>query len=116
MQDNPLAATNKKVFTPNKGFTIMVGDTYVGYLNIGEKKVPVETVKALQKPEVMAAILAKATLEPYNDSDRDMSGISDIIARATLVETASHLEDPTDIAAEIAALTTDLSIEVPTEK
>lgn len=83
MQENPLTSTNKKVFTPNKGFTIMVDDTYIGYLNIGEKKVPAETVKALQDPKVMAAILAKATLEPYNQDDRDMSGIANIIAGAS---------------------------------
>jgi len=83
MQENPTnPLAGKKAFTPNKGFTIMVGDTYIGYLNIGEKKVPAETVKALQNPKVMADILAKATLEPYNDADRDMSGIAGIIAKA----------------------------------
>jgi hypothetical protein len=90
---NPLAG--KKQFTPNKGFTIMVGDTYIGYLNIGEKKVPAETVKALQNPKVMADILAKATLEPYSQEDRDMSGIADIIANAT----TSSIDD--EIAAEL---------------
>ena len=91
-KENPLAG--KKTFTPNKGFTIMVGDTYIGYLNIGEKKVPAETVKALQNPKVRADILAKATLEPYSQEDRDMSGIAGIIANAT----APSVED------EIAAL------------
>lgn len=97
---NPLATSGKKPFTPNKGFTIMVDDTYIGYLNIGEKKVPAETVKALQDPAVMAAILAKATLEPYNQEDRDMSGIADIIAKAS----ASTIEK------EIAALAGDETV------
>jgi len=106
MQDNqnqnPLAG--KKAFTPNKGFTIMVGDTYIGYLNIGEKKVPAETVKALQNPKVMADILAKATLEPYNQEDRDMSGIADIIAKATADEESTETMVDDGIATEIAAL------------
>jgi len=94
---NPLVATNqKKAFVPNKGFKIMVDDTYIGYLNIGEKKVPKETVKALQNPDVMAAILAKATLEPYNEADRDMSGIAGIIAGAT-----ASAETDAEIAAEL---------------
>ena len=110
MQDNPLAATNKKAFTPNKGFTIMVGDTYIGYLNIGEKKVPAATIKALQNPKVMADILAKATLEPYSQVDRDMSGFADIIANATAdAEESTETMNPSadEIADEIAALNKD---------
>jgi len=109
MQDNnPLGTTNqKKAFTPNKGFTIMVGDTYIGYLNIGEKKVPAETVKALQNPKVMADILAKATLEPYSQEDRDMSGIADIIASATATTETLAETEADAVTAEVAALNKD---------
>lgn len=80
---NPLQATNKRA--PNKGFKIWVGDTYIGYLNIGEKNTPPKDVESLQKPAVMKAILAKATLKAYEpDVARDMSGVSDIITTAEI--------------------------------
>lgn len=77
-ENNPLQASTT-TRTPNKGFRVWVGDTYVGYLNIGEKGVDAATVASLQKPDVMAAVLAKADLRPY-DEKRDTSGIDDILA------------------------------------
>jgi len=47
-QTNPLATTTKKAFVPNKGFQIWQGDTYVGYVVIGEKNTPKELVADLQ--------------------------------------------------------------------
>jgi len=86
MQDNPLAATNqKKAFTPNKGHQIWLGDTYVGYIVIGEKNTPKETVADLQEPDGMAAILSMAELRPFKAAeDRDMSSVQEIIEKAKL--------------------------------
>ena len=83
MTENPLVATTKR--TPNKGFRIWVGDTYIGYLNIGEKNVDPMTVSGLQDPAVMTAILAQAELRPYEDEKpRDMSTVNDIIMGAKI--------------------------------
>ena len=84
MQDSPLASTNQKKTKPDtKGFRVMVDDTHIGFLNITENKVDPAIVQSLQKVSVMKAILDKATLEPYNSADRDMSGIAGIIAAAS---------------------------------
>ena len=84
-QTNPLATTNKKTFVPNKGFQIWSGDTYVGYVVIGEKNTPKETVADLQDSDNMAAVLSMAELRPFKPAeDRDMSSVSDIIAEAKL--------------------------------
>lgn len=67
----------------NKGFTIHVDDTYVGFLTIGEKNVPAATVKALQEADNMKAVLAKADLRPYQEKpDVDTKGVMDIIGEA----------------------------------
>lgn len=85
-QVNPLAATNqKKTFTPNKGHQIWAGDTYVGYIVIGEKNTPADVVTNLQEPDSMAAILAMAELRPFKAAeDRDMTSVQDIIEKAKL--------------------------------
>jgi len=84
MQDNnPLATTNKKPFVPNKGFQIWSGDTYVGYVVIGEKNTPKETVEALQQADNMAAVLAMAELRAFKPAeDRDTTSVMDIIGAA----------------------------------
>jgi len=65
----------------NKGFSIFVGDTYVGFLTINEKNVPAETVANLQKPENMSAILAKAELRVWEEKPpTDMTSVDDIMA------------------------------------
>ena len=70
--------TNNQV--QNKGFTIHVGETYVGYLTIGEKNTPATTVLALQNPDNMKAVLEKAELRPYADkAPADMSSVDAII-------------------------------------
>lgn len=67
-----------------KGFTVHVGETYVGYLIIGEKNVPAATLTAMQDPDNMAAILNKADLRPFKEAeDADMSAIDAIIAGVT---------------------------------
>lgn len=58
----------------NKGFTIHVGENYVGYIVIGENKVPEDAVVKLQDPRNMLAVLAKAELRPFapaKDNDTD---------------------------------------------
>lgn len=84
MEQNPLAATNqKKGFVPNKGFQIWNGDTYVGYVVIGEKNTPKETVKALQNADNMAAVLAMAELRVFKiPEDRDTTNVMEIIEAA----------------------------------
>jgi len=70
MQQN----TNKA--PQNKGFTVHVGETYVGYLVINEKNVPAKTLENLQVPTNMAAVLGKAELRPFVEkADSDMSDI-----------------------------------------
>lgn len=76
-ESNPLQTNTRQ---PNKGFRVWVGDTYVGYLNIGEKGVAVETIKSLQNPEVMAKVLAKAELRPYTET-RDTADVDAIITQ-----------------------------------
>lgn len=69
----------------NKGFRIWLGDTYIGYLNIGEKNVDPATVRDLQDPVAMKAILEQADLKPYEaDKPRDMSSVKDIILAAKI--------------------------------
>jgi len=81
-ETNPLKTTNKKAFVPNKGLS---GDTYVGYVVIGEKNTPKETVADLQDSDNMAAVLSMAELRPFKPAeDRDMSSVSEIIAEAKL--------------------------------
>lgn len=92
---NPLSTTNTLAKPKTKGFRVMVDDTHIGFLNITENKVPKETVKALQNPAVMAAILAKATLEPLVAKDRDMSGIAGIIAGVEIKELEEVIESET---------------------
>ncbi len=98
-QTNPLQ--NGSTRAQNKGFRVMVDDTYVGYLNIGEKGVAAETVAQLQRPEVMSKILANATLHPYTEQ-RNMASVESIIA-AAYAPTGSPDATATQIAAEFAA-------------
>ena len=64
----------------NKGFSIFVGDTYVGFLTINEKNVLPETVARLQEPENMKAILGKAELRKWEPkAPADMSAVTDIL-------------------------------------
>jgi len=67
----------------NKGFSIFVGDTYVGFLTINEKNVPEETVARLQEPENMRAVLDKAELRKWVPKvPADMSAVTDILDAA----------------------------------
>lgn len=77
------ATTTTFAKKPNKGFTIHLGDTYIGYLVIGEKNVPDATVAEMQKPENMAAILAQSELKVFTDAKTaDMSAVEAILAQA----------------------------------
>lgn len=70
----------------NKGFTVHLGDTYIGHLVINEDRVKPETVEAMQKPEIMAKILADTQCElrkfvPEDEREkRDTSAVDAIIA------------------------------------
>lgn len=77
-------SNNGFVQKQNKGFTIHVGDTYVGHLVINEQRVDPATLANLQKPENMKAILANAELRifvPENEREkRDTSDLDSIMA------------------------------------
>lgn len=76
-----MQTTNNQNQKQNKGFTVFVGDTYVGYLTLGEKNVKPDVIAAMQQPENMKAILASAELRPYAEPvDADTSAIESIIA------------------------------------
>ena len=67
----------------NKGFTLHIGETYIGFLTIADK-VPEVTASAMQDPAVMKAMLEQAELRPYAPKEsQDMSGVNAIIAAAT---------------------------------
>ena len=64
----------------NKGFTIHAGENYVGYIVIGENKVPEDALVKLQNPTTMAKILANAELRPFaKATDNDVSYIDAIL-------------------------------------
>ena len=66
----------------NKGFTVHVGDTYIGYLVIGEKNVPEDTIVALQDPANMKTILSSAELRAFKEPELvDTSSVMDILAK-----------------------------------
>lgn len=80
---------NNNSQVPNKGFTLHLDQTYVGFLTISDK-VPEATAIAMQDPETMKAILEQVELRPYAPKEsQDVSGINAIIA-ATV-----HKEDVT---------------------
>jgi len=79
----------------NKGFTVHVGDTYIGYLVIGEKNVPEDTVTALQDPDNMATILAKAELRAFKEPELvDTSSVMDILAKKDAPAPAEEAPSP----------------------
>ena len=71
----------------NKGFTIHIGETYVGHLVINEDRVDPATLANLQKPENMKAILASAELRVFvakeDRAQRDTSDLDSIMAATT---------------------------------
>lgn len=68
----------------NKGFTIHLGDNYIGYVVIGEKNVPEETLKNLQDPVKFSALAAQAEFRPFAEkADTDMSDVDDILNSVT---------------------------------
>ena len=68
----------------NKGFTIHLGDDYVGYLVIGEKNVSPEQIGALQNPVNMKAVLAQGELREFAEPEqKTSSSIMDVIAKAS---------------------------------
>lgn len=77
---------NSFVKPHNKGFTIHLGDEYVGHLTINEDRVAPATVANLQKPEIMKMILAEAELRKYvpkeERANRNTSAMDSIIAKA----------------------------------
>jgi len=76
------SGNNNNGRSKNKGFTVHVGDQYVGYIVIGEKNVPEDTVVALQEPDNMTAILNSAELRPFKDPELvDTSSVMDILAK-----------------------------------
>lgn len=76
----------------NKGFTVHVGSTYIGYLVIGEKNVSEEFVAKLQQPSNMAALLAKAELKPFEKKEADVSDAQAVLD-ALSAETDAALTD-----------------------
>lgn len=70
----------------NKGFTIHLGDEYVGHLVINEDRVNPKTVAQLQKPEIMKTVLASVELRPFVPKEergyRDTSGLEALINSA----------------------------------
>jgi len=87
--------SNSFVKKQNKGFTIHVGDTYVGHLVINEDRVDPATLANLQKPNMMKAILSTAELRkfvpPEERTARDTSDLDAIMAQAaTPAEDASQ--------------------------
>ena len=79
----------------NKGFTVHVGDTYIGYLVIGEKNVPEDTVAALQDSSNMKVVLDKAELRPFKEPELvDTTSVMDILATAKEPAPAKEGESP----------------------
>lgn len=80
----------------NKGFTIHLGDEYVGHLVINEDRISPQTIANLQKPAVMKMVLAEAELRKFvpkeERENRDTSGIDSIIAKATAEESVESAE------------------------
>ena len=70
----------------NKGFTVHLGETYIGHIVINEDRVDAHTLTEMQKPEVMAKILADGSCElrkfiPKEErQNRDTSAVDNIIA------------------------------------
>jgi len=85
---------------PNKGFTLHLGDTYLGYIVLGEKNVPAETLAKLQDPANMAKILESAELRPFKEKeDTDMSAVDALLN----VETEEPSDEPEEETATAAA-------------
>lgn len=87
---------NSFIKKQNKGFTIHVGDTYVGHLVINEDRVNAHTLSEMQKPEVMGKILASAELRKFvpaeERANRDTSPIDAIIASVDSDESADDTD------------------------
>ncbi len=82
----------------NKGFTVHLGETYIGHIVINEDRVNAHTLAEMQKPAVMAKILADAACElrkfiPKEErANRDTSSVDSIIASVG----AEESDDGTD--------------------
>lgn len=68
-----------KFLKKNKGFSIYVGDNYVGYIVINETKIPQESIAKLLVPENMKTVLASAELRVFSDKEKDTSYLDDIL-------------------------------------
>jgi len=80
-----MQSRNNNQNQPNKGFTVHLGETYLGYFVIGEKNVAPEMVAKLQDPVNMAKILSGgAELRPFKEKeDTDMSDVDALLATGT---------------------------------
>lgn len=96
--------SNTLIRKQNKGFTVHVGEEYVGHFVINEDRVAPETIANLQKPEIMKSVLAEAELRAFvSEADRpkrDTSAIDAIIGKATAPAPA----DDADTDAELAEI------------
>ncbi len=90
---------NSNTDIPNKGFTIHVGDTYIGFLTVaefnkqGKRVMPEHTAENMQKPENMAALLSKAELRPYKPVEEADTASVDEIMESVGKEAQASQED-----------------------